>query len=143
MQLHRLNNNNNKKRVPFAAALDTVTHTNESGAQFKSERGHSTGRSGERGRGRSNLYQTLQPYQQEGKGSRVNKGTVLMAPIVADMTKVTQEVQATARYFSVTDLANCSLLFLYTKNHKIGLLLRRGAAIYFLPSASAFTVPQP
>lgn len=50
-----------KKRVPFAAALDTVTHTNESGAQFKSERGHSTGRSGERGRGRSNLYPTLQP----------------------------------------------------------------------------------
>lgn len=30
-----------------------------------------------------------------------------MAPIVADMTQVIQKVQATSRYFSVIDLANC------------------------------------
>lgn len=38
---------------------------------------------------------------------RINKGSIPMAPIVADMTQVIQKVQATSRYFSVIDLANC------------------------------------
>nr|XP_032654523.1 uncharacterized protein LOC116835636 [Chelonoidis abingdonii] len=38
---------------------------------------------------------------------RINKGSIPMAPIMADMTQVIQRAQATSRYFSVIDLANC------------------------------------